>query len=293
MNIASIRRWQLMIVGLVAGALYGYVREASASFNDELASYGARRIGQREFEQALARKLHGRPCLTDLVVTPHRLSGTRARTITLHVVSGLYWDGRTQVEDGKVAARWEPACFVASTPYRPITSPPHGTTAAAEFEDVAAYLRSSWHVDPVAFRYARWWWAVRPQVLWTVVGFVIIGGVWPTVVNLLAFGTFGRPPEAKRISLWNAAAAQQPSGRSADATPDDEKLAALERKLEAALSDTPANASPSAAPRPQVRALRGAEAESAASVAADQKKKDFGADEEDFYPTELRGRHEE
>jgi len=290
MNVASIHRWQWMVLGLLAGAIYGYAREASADFAQELASYSARRIGQREFEQSLARKIQGRPCLTDLVVTPHRLPGTRQQTITLHVVSGLYCDGRTQMEDGRRAIRWEPAYFVASVPYRPVAAPA-GTTGSAEFENVAAYLGSLSLPEPVSFQYARWWWVARPQVVWTTAGFMLIGVVWPTIVNLLAFGTFYRPREARGILLWNAKAAPSPSQKKPEVAPDDTALAALEQTLEASLSDvTPAP--PPAASKPQIRALGTAETVTAAAILADEKKKDFGAEKEDFYPTELRARHD-
>src|SRR5689334_25007050 len=121
MGVTSVRRWHWMIVGLVVGALYGYVRESSADFYQELTSYGVRRLGQHEFEAALKAQFHGRAQFADLVVYPHLLAATGGQTVTLHVVSGLYWSGRTEVENGRQAARWEPAYFVASTPYVPVT----------------------------------------------------------------------------------------------------------------------------------------------------------------------------
>ena len=280
MNVASVRRWQWVTVGLVAGALYGYAREAAANFDDALAAYGERRIGQRDFEAALGRKVQGRPALTDLVVTPHRLGGTRDRTITVHVVSGLYCDGQTRVEDGRRAVRWEPAYFVASTPYRPA-----GTSA--EFADVAAYLATSPAAESV--RYARWWWVGRPLVVWTAAGFGVVGLVWPTVVNLVVFGTWRRPREAREISLWGAG--KTPPEATRPPMDDGAALAELERRLEVSLGDAVAAAPALVATTPAVKALRG-EAALPASIADAGKPKDFGAEKEDFYPTELRGRHD-
>ena len=282
MNVASVRRWQWVVVGLVAGAVYGYAREAAANFDDDLAAHGGRRIGQREFEAALGRKVQNRPALAELVVTPHRIGGTRDRTITVHVVSGLYCDGQTRTEGGRRTVRWEPAYFVASTPYRPA-----GTTA--EFADVAAYLASS----PVGegVRYARWWWVGRPLVVWTAAGFGVVGLIWPTVVNLVAFGTWRRPREARGISLWGAGAGAKTEGAKPPPVDDGATLAELERRLEDSLGDAPADVPVPATGTPAVKALGGGAALQAA-VAEVGKPKDFGAEKEDFYPTELRARHE-
>ena len=296
MNIVSISRWQWMLIGVLAGALFGYARESSANFYDELQSYGSRRLGQREFEEALDRKLHGKPCLTDVVVFPHRLGGMGARTLTLHVVSGLFFDGRTQVEDGKLTARWEPAYFVASAPYVPATPLPGamvGGSQQAEFENVIAYLRSSQRSEAVSFRYLRWRWAVRPQFLWTCGGFVFIGLVWPTLVNLLVFGTLVRPRQAKGLSLWKVRTSQQRPATPAKAADIDTALPAeLNRDLEASAAGTPPAAVAAAPPTPTVRTLGCTQVAPPATLVARQRRTSFGANEEDFYPTELRGKHE-
>jgi hypothetical protein len=294
MNVTSIRRWHWMVVGLLAGALYGYVRESSANFYDELTSYGARRIGQREFEAAVTKQFHGKAGFSDLVITPHRLIATGGPAVTVHVVYGLYWDGRTQVENGRIAARWEPAYFVASAPYFPTrasatTTAPAAAPAAAQLDNVMAYLRSPPGGKAAPFEYSSWWWATRPLFVWTCAGFALLGGVWPTVVNLLAFGTFRRPAEAKGVPLRQSKPAPQaePSGEL-----DPGALEALERALAATPSDAAPEPPPVAPPKPAIRTLRGdADAETATTVAADREKKDYGKATEDFYPTELRGKH--
>jgi hypothetical protein len=286
MNVTALRSWHWMIIGLLIGAGYGYLRESASNFHDELTAYGPRRIGQREFETALTTNFHGRPRFSDITIIPHRLTGAGGPAITVHVVSGLYWDGRTQVENGKVAARWEPAYFVASAPYFPIK--PSGPQ---QFENVMAYLRSPRETGAVQFQYSSWWWVTRPLFIWTCAGFTVIGVVWPAIVNLLAFGTLLRPAEAKGLSLWKVRPTPAPqTNQSNQAEPDSAALEALERRLEAALSEDPLNPSPVAPPQPAVQTLRGAEPEKTA-VVAEQAKKDFGADKEDFYPTELRAKH--
>jgi hypothetical protein len=297
MNVTSLRRWHWTLIGLLAGALYGYVRESSANFYDELTSFNARRIGQREFEAAVTSDFHGKRRFSDLVVRPYRLAASGGPTITVHVVSGLYFDGRTQVENGRVAAHWEPAYFVASAPYFPNAAPartPAATSPAsatpAQIDNVMSYLRAPPGNKPIPFEYASWWWATRPQILWTCVGVFVIGGIWPTLVNLLAFGALTRPAEAKGLSLWRAT--PTPSDTSPESTTlDPAALEALDRGLADAAAAPPEPA-PSAPSQPAIRALRGAAETEAAAAAAAQEQKDFGKADEDFYPTEIHARHE-
>lgn len=285
MSVTSLRRWHWMVIGLLAGALDGFVREGAANFYDELLSYGPRRIGQREFEAAVTTRFHGKARFCDLTVRPYRLAASGGPRITVHVVSGLYWDGKTQAENGRVSARWDPAYFVASAPYFPDPIP--ARTSTAQFENVMAYLRSSPGGEPIPFAYASWWWAARPQFPWTFAGVAVIGGVWPTIGNLLAFGTLSRPREAKGVSLWPARPATA-SAQPAPAELDPAVMTALERGLSA---DAPTDPPPAVPPTPAIRTLRGDAEPAAAPAPADGHPKDYGKAEEDFYPTELRANH--
>ena len=301
MNVTALRRWHWTLIGLLVGALYGYVRESSANFYDELTSFNSRRIGQREFEAAIISDFHGKRRFTDLSVRPYRLAASGGPTVTVHVVSGLYFDGRTQVENGRVAARWEPAYFVASLPYFPIPAPPRtapatgpaGGTAgtSAQLDNVMAYLRSPPRGGSIPFEYASWWWLSRPQVLWTCIGVLVIGGVWPTIVNLLAFGMLLRPAEAKALSLWRATPAADETKPTPPAL-DPAALDALERELAGASADAVAAPAPAVPAKPAIRALRGGAETDAAATAAAQGQKDFGKADEDFYPTEIHAKHE-
>ena len=80
MRITSLRRWHWMIIGLIVGAITGKVHEAALNFSDELAGFGDRRIGQKDFEHALITHFHGKSYFSDLVVYPYHLSGASAGT---------------------------------------------------------------------------------------------------------------------------------------------------------------------------------------------------------------------
>jgi len=203
-------------------------------------------------------------------------------------VAGRYWDGRPREHDGRYEARYVPACYLAPAPYTPVADAPvpdgAGVTGASAsprgFASVLDYLADLRATRGVAYRYAWWWWAAEPLFLWTFGSLVLIGGLWPTLVNLLAYGSFLRPPGAETISLRNIRlrrkarpapmietgpmpAETSPAQQAGSSTPQDESFAFT----------------PSAAPL------------DAPAEPAMVAPKHFGAGDEDFYPTELTDHH--
>lgn len=296
MRITALRGWHWLVVGLLAGLACGAARDAAINFADELDGYG-QRLGQREFERAVVADLHGRRRFDRLAVYPYRLAGSSAaNAVRVHVVAGLYCDGQPREENGRLALRWEPAYFVAAVPYQPVTTTATTTAAASaspvSYPDVLAYLQSLSPKSPggrgVTFRYESWAWAARPPFLWGCGVFLFVGVVWPTVINLLAYGRLTRPPEPKGISLRDVrrpAAAAPP----AEAAPDLSAVRALDEELEAAVASAPTPAATvSTAP---VRSLATSPVEAADVAPGSQKH--FGARREDYYPTELGAKHED
>ena len=291
MKVQSIHRWQWMIIGVAVGLLCGWLRDMDSNFADELATYG-RRIGQRDFERGIVNKFHGRAQFSNIVVHPYRLSGSSAGAAHVDVVEGLYFDGQTQMENGKLAARWEPAYFVASTPYRPVTAvngasvPVTRPAATASFDNVTSYLASLPKSAGVQYRYDSLAWLTRPVFIWSAGGFVLVGIIWPTIVNLLVFGSIRRPKE-QGLSLRGI------KGTSTQARPSpaplEEAVASLDDELEHVLSDQPALETPSISAVP-VRKLDAEQVTAAAAPSGPQK--EFGAHTGDYYPTELAAGHQ-
>lgn len=273
MRITSLQTWHWMVVGVVLGLTCGYVHESSMNFADELASYNARRIGQREFERAVVDKVQGKLRFTEITIYPYRLEGL----VHVDLVTGLYWDGQTHLENGRLAAHWEPAYFVASVPYRPLD------VHVPASPDVRGYL-GSLAAKGVRFDYATWFWVSRPLALWTVGCILLIGVVWPVAINLLTFGTLTRPPREKAPSLRHLKSSTR--GPAPAILPA--AITAIEDELKSSIT-APPPALPAQAP---VRALSDAPLDPVSIPAAD-KPKEFGQDKEDFYPTELRGKNED
>jgi hypothetical protein len=291
MKVESIHRWQWMLIGVAIGLLCGWLRDVNSNFADELATYG-RRIGQRDFERGIVNKFHGRAQFTNIVVHPYRLSGSSSGAAHVDVVEGLYFDGQTQMEDGKLAARWEPAHFVASTPYNPVTTsggaalPAIRPAGSPSFDNVTSYLASLPQAAGVQFRYDSFAWLTRPLFIWTVGGFVLVGLIWPTIVNLLVFGSIRRPKE-EGVSLRDVKGTTR-QAKPVPAPMAVAAVAALDQELDQVLSDQPAPAISAASAAP-VRKLDAQPVNAAAADAGPHK--DFAANAGDYYPTELGGAH--
>jgi hypothetical protein len=138
--------------------------------------------------------------------------------------------------------------------------------------------------------YTDAWWRTYPAATWVGGSVLLIGVVWPTVINLLAFGRLTRPREEKGIDLSKVKnpAAPAPAGPSAE---DLEHLHELEAELEAKLAGA-APPAPAEQPTPPRRAAVLTTAP-AGPAPADVPHDDtvFGAKADDFYPTERHADH--
>src|SRR5688572_7589461 len=207
MGVADFPRWVWVIAGLLLGLAHGAMRDWAGAV-DPLEDYAVLLTDQREFEHALVAEEHGHRLFKDVVVYPHWTPGPRSGGKTLvHLVAGAYWDGRTETKDGATVARWDPACYVAPVPYEPVVNQvgtggtTTGTVESTNARTVLDYLGDLRSTRGVQFRYAWWWWMRRPLFTSTLVGVVLIGGVAPTVLSLLAYGRWFPPPREKRASL--------------------------------------------------------------------------------------------
>src|SRR4051812_21091149 len=88
------RSWQWLLGGVLVGT-FGAV---SVGMWGEplLSAYGDSINGRREFEDALTRQEAGRPCFTEVVVHAEQIGGGDGGKRTVHVVSGMYYDGLSE-----------------------------------------------------------------------------------------------------------------------------------------------------------------------------------------------------
>jgi hypothetical protein len=273
MGVAAVPRWAWVVAGLVVGLLHGSLREW-ASTVDPTDDYDVLLTDQGRFESALVDERLGHRLFKDVTVYPHWLpSRSTGGKRLVHLVTGSYWDGNTTVRGGEVVARWDPACFVAPVPYVPTHQ---GAGAATSTPGtVLDYLATLKIERGVQYRYAWWWWTARPLFTSTLAAALLIGGVWPTVVNLLAFGRLTRPPREKRPSMWRV----RRGGRQTPSL----AVSVVAESESVVNSVAPVDAPPPPAPL----APLATEAVAAPSTGIEAEHH-YGAKPDDFYPTELR-----
>lgn len=277
MQLRNVRRWQWIVIGVAAGAMFGAIRQNPP---EDLSRYERVITGRREFENALIAEFQGVRRFTKLTVYPGRFDDGGGAGRAVHIVAGSYFDGQVENIDGNACAVWRRACFVAERPYE-------GVEDKRVHATVMAFLDT---LSSGGSRYAYAWWRepLWAIVLWATAGMVAVGLIWPTIINLLAFGSIFRPREEKGFDLGKAPATAPP--RPADPTSEDmEKLARLDAQMESKLaSDAARVPEPEAPPAAPVRQLLATKLdESASPDGADEKS--FGQDKDDFYPTELHG----
>lgn len=122
-------------------------------------------------------------------------------------------------------------------------------------------------------------------------GFVLIGLIWPTLLNLLMGAGLGREIKEKTMDISKYKGKSQPAKAKPTVTQDDmDRLEALEAQLEASLREGAHERVPTAAiatVEAPIKQLIGGSAATEHALPAPGKEKDFGADQGDFYPTEV------
>lgn len=276
MQLAALQRWHWMAIALFAGTIVGFARDSADSqlYGLNVQGYGMLLTDQQQFENGLVQDYNGLRLFSDPVVYPHWTTERGGQKKLVYIVSGRYWDGREQIKDGKSVAEWLPRCIITRTPYRPRIGIAEGGPTVQEYPSVVEFLDAMHRVYKVNYQYA--WWALHPVLTWVVGCLIVIGGVWPTLVNLLAFGRLTRPPEVKPVSLWNVRAPKSPEIRGPSFAPessgDDEGFTA---------TTVPAAESSDAPPAP---AMAGGPLE--LTPEGPRQDREYGADEDDYYPTE-------
>ncbi|HEV8379800.1 MAG TPA: hypothetical protein VGP99_13190 [Tepidisphaeraceae bacterium] len=242
------------------------------------------------------------------------LAGSR-RT---YAIAGVYYNGRpSQNPKTKQWEKvWHPYFYIAPSQYKPSKEhtisgsvPPLKLTftdklqtaaeklhlkAADPPDSVLAYLKALKAQGRVDFNY-EWWRAPRVSMaIWIGVCLIVIGGIWPTLINLLVYGTLTRPYEEK-VDLSKVRSAQSAKASRGPTEEDLAQLKALEEQLEAQLaasaSSRPMGPSDQPAPAP-VKQLTAKELEVAAAARA-QEAHEYAAKPDDFYPTEKRIKHKD
>ena len=292
MRIADVRHWQWIVIALIVGGICGGVRQsASADIEDRLDRHGKLIVDPGRLETALLTKIQSQPLLKEVTVYPYRTGRPGGGERRVHIVAGKYWDGRPVPENGRMVAKWVPSCFLTQVPFEPRHPLPGAEAgAAARFDSVLGYLELMSRTEGVRYRYAWWWWAGEPLFVWTTGCFVVVGLLWPILINLVTFGTVLRPQAERGVSLWNVRTGNDPKPTPAPARASS--LDAIERELESQLGGTDPAAAADPPPVGEIsppRTLSDGPLEPVGG--APQEAKDFRAKPDDFYPTAVKAAH--
>ncbi len=322
MRLEYLRRWQWMLIGAFVGLVIGVMRYNYLSDP----SNGAQSLSERPFEESLTaveQAADGRKVPRFKNPTVYRAFGTcRGKDQMCYVVVGDYLDPIAVRRQGKAAYARYMFVWPVSEPYTPRLrtklediAPPRtmGDRLASLCESLKLkapdppnsllhFLRKVQANDAksnsefkFAFNYA-WWQQARITVpAWIIGSFVAIGVIWPTIINLIVWGSFFRPKEEKGVSLWGVKSKPEEKKQAkAPSQEDMDQLTRMGRDLEAklkgsgmAMTGPSASHGDSAAAQGQpVRQLTATAADAAPAVDDNKEEKHFEAKSDDFYPTE-------
>jgi len=281
MRLAALARWHWMAIALIVGSLVGFAADSSDSplYGVDAGGYGMVMGKQDQFENALIQDYKGIRLFSNPIIYPHWERQPGGKWTRMYIVSGQYRDGRERIRDGEVVAEWLPRCIITQTPYKPRLGigEANGKILPA-YPSVIEFLDAMHGTYNVNYYYA--WWAVHPMLMWMTGCLLMIGGIWPALINILAYGSPTCPPQVKAIYLWNIRGSSSASRKS----PYGARSVEVERADATAVSEQ-------APPMPEVNSDAGpVRTLSAGPLVIAPKHPDvsrsYGAADEDFYPTE-------
>ena len=284
MHIESVKRWQWMVIGLVAGLGVGVARSLSTS---DLSAYGEGINDQRTFERRVLTNVNGSPLFKDIRVTRQTLDDGAGRSEAVYVVSG-----KSVPENARAGERYQPMWYAAHVPYKPAfdlseADKAKNSSAAARWKAAGEPTIIDWlelaH-ETAGVTYTNAWWDTYPVRTFAIAGFIVIGVVWPFFVNLYYFKSLWRPREEKGVSLRGMRSARAEVAKPAVEVGSGH-LEELEKELEAGMlgerteevaADAPAAVKTLSTDGP------------AAAIELPRDDRHFVAESDDFYPTDER-----
>ncbi|HLL89216.1 MAG TPA: hypothetical protein VK324_07925, partial [Tepidisphaeraceae bacterium] len=231
MNLADFKRWHWIVVGLLAGLAFGGIRHWAGSDSQTYDNVNRTLNSQAQFEQGLTNTvtLAGgaeRPVITDVVVYP-QIPGDGFQPVVFYEATLTRQPFDPAQPDGPRKGVLYRNLFEAPVPYQPQLNAPAGAGPGFTVRDYLAHVKASG--ANITYRYA-WWWEPRWNfLLCAAAGVVLIGGIWPSVVNLLIGAGLGPKPSPKLMDLSRYGKGKQtPTANAATTAGDKAKFDELE-----------------------------------------------------------------
>jgi len=284
MGIEDFKRWHWIAIGLVVGAILAYTR---LQMSPDESSVFRRGISAGELLRDLQRPKtpKGYPWVRDVTIYPP--------IENKNFVTGLNLEIQP---DGK--GIYKPFQLMADIPFKLAG----GAAAPSKTFTIRDYIDQLRKGHPEAAYQFAWWylpWAII--LLWGGGALLLIGGVWPVVVNVMIGAGLGRNKEKEpEYDLdrfkGGAETATAPSGRAAPTAADHKQLKELEESLQrniaasAARGDHSTTVAASATPTAPVRKLDGGPVELTAEQRREQEAREYKGE---FYPVAKPAGHPE
>lgn len=284
MQIEDFKRWHWVLISLVVGGLLAYMHTIVGP--DEQGGGRGITAGDFVYNASRPKTGNGFEWVKNLTVYPPQnvVDPTNAKAKQVNYVSGLLL---TMLPNGK--GQYKPVHLIAEVPFKA----GNGAVPKSDSYSVLDFLNETKERAPdLHFKFA-WWAQPKAQyALWMSGALLLIGGVWPTLINLMIGAGFARPKTPKedydldRFSSApeKAAAAAKPGMSNAD----NERLRNMQGQLEADLAasgmqmtgagSAGAAAGGSAAP---VKQLSATASDPIVLTQAEQEAKEYGGD---YYP---------
>jgi hypothetical protein len=248
MDIAYLPRWVWIIAGILLGAFGGYQWSSVSDTMD-----GVARASQVRFEQDLTMKdQNGNPLIKGIVIHPPEYSPADRGNVNIVSYKRL-------AQDRAGKHWWIDKCFVAKIPFEPM----NGAVASTPNMTVETYLlEMAKQNSGIKFNVGWWMQPKNATLLGSIGGLVLIGGLWPSLINIMIGAGFG-PKRERKPSLWSiknrkAKEKAKPVVTAEQMQQVADITAAYEQNMGAAgiSIDTPPPAGSGKAAEPEVRKLQ-------------------------------------
>ena len=194
MALEDLKRWQWALLGLAAGLVLGFAYRYA--FNDPNPGYPTLKQAQTLEPLMVARDFEtNRPIVDDVTVYPLLSADDKVELVTFNMRQVYRFEDPEHGGAAFTRSRWEPRQIWAEVPFD--KSGPPGNT----FGDRVRALQTAGALGGANVSYG---WSQKPLpglLLYAAAGVLLVGGVWPTLLNLLLGAGFGRERSKEAYDL--------------------------------------------------------------------------------------------
>jgi hypothetical protein len=183
MGIEDLKRWHWVVVGALVGVALSYAWVSMGMETDTIRSVDE---GVFENELLMQDSQSNQPLISGIVIRPveKAFKGTSQE----HDVNVVTYKRLAKDKQGRIG--WLDRRLVAKVPYKPANP---GRILDSSNLTIQTYLQQiARQNNQVRYNYGWWLEPKKAMVLGCIGGMVLIGGVWPTLLNVMLGAGFGR-----------------------------------------------------------------------------------------------------